>query len=88
MKLKQNFLFAFYLLAGIILGGMLASLCEHINFLKWLAYSASIGFNPKSPFVLDLSVFSLTFGFSIEISVAQIITIGLALFLYNKTKIK
>lgn len=86
--MKRNFLLAFYLLAGIIVGAMLASLCADVGFLQWLSYSGNIGFNPSSPFVLDLSVFSLTFGFSMHISVAQIITIGLAIFLYNKTKIK
>lgn len=86
MKLKQNFLLAFYLLAGIIAGALLASLCQNVSFLQWLSFSGSIGFNPNSPFILDLSIFSLTFGFSMNISVAQIITIGLAIFLYRKTR--
>ena len=77
MKLKRNLLLIFFILAGIVLGGMLANLCANIPFLSWLAYSSSIGFNADSPFVLDLSVIKLTFGFSMGISVAQIITIAL-----------
>ena len=54
MKLKRNLLLIFFILAGIVLGGMLANLCANIPFLSWLAYSSSIGFNADSPFVLDL----------------------------------
>ena len=70
MKLKRNLLLIFFILAGIVLGGMLANLCANIPFLSWLAYSSSIGFNADSPFVLDLSVIKLTFGFSMGVSVA------------------
>ena len=80
MKLKRNLLLIFFILAGIVLGGMLANLCANIPFLSWLAYSSSI--------VLDLSVIKLTFGFSMGISVAQIITIALAIFCYNKTNLR
>ncbi len=82
MKLKRNLLLIFFILAGIVLGGMLANLCANIPFLSW------IGFNADSPFVLDLSVIKLTFGFSMGISVAQIITIALAIFCYNKTNLR
>ena len=85
MRLKKNILFIFYLLAGIVLGSMLAHLCGGIPALAWLAYSNSIGFAPAAPAVLDLSVLTLTFGFSMAISVAQIFTIACSLFLYYKT---
>ncbi len=82
MKLKRNLLLIFFILAGIVLGGMLANLCANIPFLSWLAYSSSIGFIAVSPFVLDLSVMKLTFVFYMGISVSQIITIALAIFCY------
>ena len=88
MKLKRNRLLIFFLLAGIVLGAMLANVCARVPILSWLAYSSSIGFNADSPFVLDLSVIRLTFGFSMGISVAQIITIALAVFCYNKTDLR
>lgn len=88
MRLKRNLLLVFFLLAGIVLGAMLANLCARVPFLSWLAYYSSIGFNPENPFVLDLSVVRLTFGFSMGISVAQIITIALAIFCYNKTDLR
>jgi hypothetical protein len=86
--MKRTFLLWFFILAGIVLGAMLAAVCSNVPFLSWLSYSQSIGFNPDAPFVLNLSVLKLTFGFSMGISVAQIITIALAIFLYNKTNLR
>ena len=88
MQTKRNFLFLFYLLAGIVAGAVLTTVCDGVPFLRWLAFGGSIGLSPDAPFVLDLAVFKLTFGFSLSISVVQILTIGLAIFLYNKTKIR
>ncbi|HIW53462.1 MAG TPA: DUF4321 domain-containing protein [Candidatus Ruthenibacterium merdigallinarum] len=88
MKLKRNLLLLFFVLAGIVVGAMLAAVCKNVPFLSWLSYYQSIGFNADAPFVLDLSVLRLTFGFSMGISVAQIITIALAIFLYNKTNLR
>lgn len=88
MKIKRNLLLLFFVLAGIVLGGMLATLCQNVSFLSWLSYSQGIGFNSNAPFVLDLSVIKLTFGFSMQVSVAQIITILLAVFAYTKTNVR
>ena len=46
------------------------------------------GFSPDAPFVLDLSVFKLTFGFSFGVNVAQIFTIAIAIFAYNHTRLR
>ena len=88
MKLKRTFLLWFYILACIVLGAMLAAVCKNVSFLSWLSYYQSIGFNADAPFVLDLSVIKLSFGFSMGISVAQIFTIAGAIFLYNKTNLR
>ena len=88
MKLKRNLLLIFFILAGIVLGGMLANLCANIPFLSWLGVFQLHWLHADSPFVLDLSVIKLTFGFSMGISVAQIITIALAIFCYNKTNLR
>lgn len=88
MKIKHNLLLTFFVLAGIVLGAMLATLCKDVSFLSWLSYSQGIGFNPDAPLVLDLSVIKLTFGFSMRVSVAQIITILLAIFAFTKTNVR
>ena len=86
--MKKNFLFLFYLLAGILTGAVLAQLCAGIPALKWLGYSQTIGFSPTNPAVLDLVIIRLTFGFSMTVSLAQIITIGIALYLYFRLRVK
>lgn len=84
--MKRTFLFLFYLLAGIIAGSLLANLCSGIPALSWLAYSNSIGFSAGNPAVLNLLIVKITFGFSMTVSVAQIFTVSLAIFLYNKAR--
>ena len=88
MKMKRTLLLWFFILAGIVLGAMLASVCRNVPFLSWLSYYQSIGFNSDAPFVLDLLVVKLTFGFSMGVSVAQIFTIAAAIFLYNRTSLR
>ena len=82
--MKRTLLLCFFILSGILLGAMIASLAAGTPGLSWLAFSQSIGFHP----VLDLSVIKLSFGFSMGISVAQIFTIAAAIFLYNKTNLR
>lgn len=83
--LKRTIAFLFFLLAGIVLGTVLARLCDGVAFLSWLAYSMSVGLDTASPLVLDLIVFKLAFGFSLTVNPAQILCIIIALIVYNKT---
>lgn len=83
MKLKRTLLLLFFLLAGTVLGALLATASAGVPWLSWLAFSRSIGISPEAPFILDLSIFRFSFGFEMGLSVAQIITIGLAIVLYN-----
>ena len=82
--MKKTLLLCFYLLSGIILGAMIAQLCAGVNGLSWLAYSQGIRLTPS----MDLSVIRLSLDFYMGISVAQILTIGLAIFLYNRTPLR
>ena len=84
--MKKTFLFLFYLLAGIIAGSLLANLLVAIPSLSWLGYTRSIGFSASNPAVLDLIIVKITFGFSMSISVAQIITVSLAMYLYDRAR--
>lgn len=81
--MKRTLLLCFFILSGILLGAMIASLAVGTPGLSWLAFSQSIGFHP----VLDLSVIKLDLNFTMGISVAQIITISLAIFAYTRTRI-
>ena len=88
MKMKRTLLLWFFILAGIVLGAMLASVCRNVPFLSWLSYISLSASTQTRPFVLDLSVIKLTFGFSMGVSVAQIFTIAAAIFLYNRTSLR
>jgi hypothetical protein len=84
MKLQKTFTFLFYLLAGIILGSLLANFCRGVNFLSWMGYAGTIGFAADHPALLDLLIIKVSFGFSVSVSVAQILTIGAAMYFYNR----
>lgn len=83
MKLKRALLLLFLLLAGVVFGALIASAASAVGFLSWLGFSRTIGISPDSPFVLDLSVLRMAFGFTTSVSVAQVLCIGLAIVIYN-----
>lgn len=82
---KKTIAFLFFLLAGIVLGTILGKVCADISFLSWLAYSLSVGIDTGSPVILDLVVFKLAFGFTMQVNAAQIICVIASLIIYNKT---
>lgn len=86
MKAKRTFLLIFLLLAAIVFGAWIAAVCAGIPGLNWLAFSRSIGISPNAPLVLDLSVVHFSFGFAIDISLAQVVIMGLAIALYSVLK--
>ncbi len=82
---KKTIAFLFFLLAGIVVGTVIAKLCLNVPFLSWLAYTMSVGLDTGAPAVLDLIVFKLAFGFTLSVNIAQIFCIIIALIVYNKT---
>ncbi|MFQ9872501.1 MAG: DUF4321 domain-containing protein [Oscillospiraceae bacterium] len=80
---KKNILLLFMVLAGIILGAVLANFCAGVPFLQWLAYGKTLGIDVGSPVVLDLSVIRLAFGLEIGINVAQILCIFVCILIWR-----
>ena len=70
------------MLSGVVLGGFIGSALGGISFLSWLNYGSSFGLS--SPLVLDLGVLTLQFGLTIRFTIAGIIGIVLAFFIYRK----
>lgn len=70
------------LLAGVVLGGFIGSLLGDISMLSWLNYGSSFGLT--SPLILDLGVLVLQFGLTIRFTIAGIIGIVLAFFIYHR----
>lgn len=79
---KNNIVFLLTLISGLVIGGFLGDVLSKVPFLSWLNYGKGIGLT--SPFYLDLSFLTFTFGFSLNITIAGIIGIMIALILYKK----
>ena len=80
MKDKSFWILLIFILSGLVIGGLLGDLASSVNGLWWLSFE----FGLESPFVLDLSILSITFAFSIKINIASIIGMAIAIFIYRK----
>ena len=81
MRYKNFWILLIMLLAGIVLGGFMVQLAEGISWLSWLNYGQSFGLN--SPLVIDFGILVITFGLSIQITMASVIGLALALIIYR-----
>ena len=80
---KKFWILLIFLLAGLVIGGLLGKLAGSIPALWWLSYGQSFGLT--SPIVLNLSVLQITFGINIEINIASIIGLLIGVFIYRRT---
>ncbi|MCI8907496.1 MAG: DUF4321 domain-containing protein [Angelakisella sp.] len=83
MKWKHNLILIFLLLAGVVVGSLLASATAGMPFLGWLSYGGRVGISTQEPMLLDLAVLQVAFGFQLQINVAQIICIIAAICMYK-----
>ncbi|MGN8800344.1 DUF4321 domain-containing protein [Candidatus Merdisoma sp. HCP28S3_D10] len=82
MRSKNGWVLLVMLLSGIVLGGFIGMLTANVSGLSWLNYGQSFGL--ENPIVLDLGLLILTFGLTIQISIASIIGVVLAIIIYRK----
>lgn len=78
--MKKTLYFLLLLVCACVLGGVIGNISS--GSFAWLGYSRGISLAP-STFSTDLV--SLTFGFAVNINVAQIICIIIAIYAYIKT---
>lgn len=71
------------IIGGITLGSLIAERTVNTS-LEWLSFSGGFVFPADKP-LLDFTIFTITIGFSFNMSIAQLIMILLALFIYYKT---
>ena len=81
MRYKNFWILLIMLLAGIVLGGFMGQRAEGISWLSWLNYGQSFGLD--SPLVIDFGILVITFGLSIQITMASIIGLAVALIIYR-----
>lgn len=79
---KNTWIVILFIFAGLVIGGLLGELAAQIDWLSWLSYGQTFGI--QEPFVLNMNVLKLTFAFSININIASIIGLAIAIFLYRK----
>ena len=79
---KNIWVLLVFLLAGLVIGGLLGKLASGVSWLWWLSYEQQ--FRLENPIVLDLSVIKLTFGLMFKINIASIIGMILSIFIYKK----
>lgn len=81
MRTKNFWVLLLLMLAGIVLGGFIASISEGVAGLSWLNFGQSFGLD--TPLVLNFGILVITFGLSIKITMAGIIGVVLALLVYR-----
>ena len=79
---KNIWLLLVFILSGLVIGGLLGELSKNVNWLWWLSYGDEFGLT--TPITLDLSVLKLQFGLTLKISIASIIGMAMAIFIYRR----
>ena len=81
--MKKTILLILLLVAGAVVGSLIASATDGMEALGWLAYSHEFS---VSPFTLNLIITKITFGIEFGMSIAQLIMMIVAVAVYPKLK--
>ena len=81
VKSKNTWVLIIFICAGLVIGGLIGQLSAQVDWLSWLAFGQEFGLS--QPLVLDLNVLKITFGFTININMASISGMAIALFIYR-----
>lgn len=81
MRSKNFWVLLLLMLTGVVLGGFIGDMTEGVKGLSWLAFGQSFGL--EEPITVNLGILVLTFGISIKITMAGILGVALALFVYR-----
>ena len=73
-----------FILAGLVIGGLIGNLTSGVDFLWWLSYGQEFGLS--SPLILDLGVVKLTFAIMFKINIASIVGVIISMFIYRKSR--
>ena len=82
IKDKGRLISILFVLAGLVIGGLIGDLASNVSWLNWLSFGQEFGL--RDPIVLDLNVLTLTLGLTIRINIASIIGVIIALVVYRK----
>lgn len=79
---KSIWLLILFILSGLVIGGLLGELSKSVDWLWWLSYGEEFGLT--SPLTLDLNVLKIQFGLTFKISIASIVGMAIAIFIYRR----
>ena len=79
---KNIWILIVFILAGLVIGGLLGELAAKVDFLWWLSYGQNFGLT--EPLALDLNIVKITFALQLRINIASILGMGIAIFIYRK----
>ena len=82
MKGKGPWVCIIFILAGLVIGGLIGELTSGVDFLWWLSYGQEFGLS--EPLKLDLGVISLQFAVMFKINIASILGVIISMFIYRK----
>lgn len=81
-KDKSAWILIVFILAGIVIGGLLGDFASGSSGLWWLAYGQQFGLN--EPLSVDLSIIKFSFSLMIKLNISSIVGMILAIFIYRK----
>lgn len=81
-KDKSMWILIVFILAGIVIGGLIGDLASKSTGLWWLAYGQEFGLN--QPLSVDLSIIKFSFSLMIKLNISSILGMILAVFIYRK----
>lgn len=84
MKATKIFVFVLSIITGAVVGGLIAQATGNVEWLQWLSYGVKFGVSTEEPFLLDLVILKIAFGFMVDINIASIAGIVGALLLFRK----
>ena len=79
---KNFWILLIFILAGLVIGGLLGEFASKVDWLWWLGFGQEFGL--ESPLILNLSIVKITFALMVKINIASIIGIGISLLVYRK----
>lgn len=68
---------------GAVLGSLIGRLAKGVAFLDWLSFGDRFGLKATT---LDLGLVEVTFGFSLDITIAAVLGLILAIFCCRKLR--
>ena len=79
---KSKWIIIVFILAGLVIGGLLGDLASKVDFLWWLGYGKEFGLT--SPIELNLSIVQISFAMLFKINIASIIGVIISLIIYHR----